>query len=158
VNGVSRKPWSPQVRFSAHYADSLSSSFRGRVAIGRCWFGPVLRAEAVSRASEAYGTPEVAGPLDAIAGADRHFRRGDEQLCAAERAPRHRPQPRLDRHHAPRQSLEIRTVAVMACDDEVLPLQEYIESIIEQPASKRFTIPKHTSCTSPAPGRETGAW
>ncbi len=57
-------------------------------------------------------------------------------------------------HHA--KGLEFRAVAVMACDDEVIPSQERIESISDEAVtSPRFTEPSAISCTWRARGRAT---
>ena len=44
---------------------------------------------------------------------------------------RNNQQLRLDRHHALAKGLEFRAVAVMACDDEIMPSQERIETVGE---------------------------
>ena len=49
--------------------------------------------------------------------------------------------------------LEFRAVAVMACDDEVIPLQERIEKVTEDSDLRKFTTPNGTCYTSPAPER-----
>jgi superfamily I DNA/RNA helicase len=54
--------------------------------------------------------------------------------------------------------LEFRAVAVMACDDEVIPLQERIERSATTPTSRRSTTPSGTCSTSPARGRGTTCW
>ena len=47
--------------------------------------------------------------------------------------------------------LEFPAVAVMACDDEILPLQARIEAITDEPTSRRFLTPNGTSSMSLAP-------
>ena len=54
--------------------------------------------------------------------------------------------------------LEFRAVAVMACDDEVIPLQERIETVATTPIWKKSTTPSATCSTSPAPARATTCW
>lgn len=51
--------------------------------------------------------------------------------------------------------LEYNAIAVMACDDDVLPLQERNESVADDPNSTRFTTPSGICFTSPAPVRAT---
>jgi superfamily I DNA/RNA helicase len=46
--------------------------------------------------------------------------------------------------------LEFRAVAVIACDDEIVPLQSRIETVTDEGISRRCTTPSVTSCTSPA--------
>jgi len=46
-----------------------------------------------------------------------------------QRQDRNDGRPRHDRHDASREGAEFRAVAVMACDYEVLPLQERIETV-----------------------------
>jgi superfamily I DNA/RNA helicase len=47
--------------------------------------------------------------------------------------------------------LEFRAVAVMACDDEVIPLQERIETALTRQSSRTFTTQNDDSSTSPVP-------
>jgi hypothetical protein len=54
--------------------------------------------------------------------------RKSRQVCGERR---NHQQLRLDRHHALAKGLEFRAVAVMACDDEIMPLQERIETVGE---------------------------
>ena len=51
--------------------------------------------------------------------------------------------------------LKFRAVAVMACDDDVIPLQERIESVATKPISKKCTTPSATCSMSPAPDPAT---
>ncbi len=50
--------------------------------------------------------------------------------------------------------LEFRSVAVMACDDEIIPLQERIEAWATMRTYKKFTTRSATSSTSHAHARE----
>ena len=55
--------------------------------------------------------------------------------------------------------LEFKAVAVMACDDDVLPLQERIETASDEAElEERSTTPSATCSTSPAPGRGIRCW
>ena len=54
--------------------------------------------------------------------------------------------------------LEFRAVAVMACDDEIIPLQERIETVGDDAVCKMSTIPSDIFCMLPAPVRETICW
>jgi superfamily I DNA/RNA helicase len=51
--------------------------------------------------------------------------------------------------------LEFHGVAVMACDDNVLPLQERIEEVSDESASKRSTTPSGIFFVSLVPARVT---
>ncbi len=51
--------------------------------------------------------------------------------------------------------LEFRAVAVMACDDEIIPLQERIQSISEDSELEEVYNTEATCFTSPAPAPET---
>lgn len=51
--------------------------------------------------------------------------------------------------------LEFRVVVVMACDDEVVPLQSRIQDRPTPPTCRRCTTPSGTCCMSPAPAPET---
>lgn len=54
-------------------------------------------------------------------------------------------------HDAPAKGLEFRAVAVMACDDEVVPLQERIEAVSDEAAlSEVYRTERHlfyVACT-----------
>ena len=54
--------------------------------------------------------------------------------------------------------LEFRAVVVMACDDEIIPLQERIETVGDDADCRRSTTPSAICSTSPAPGRGTLCW
>jgi hypothetical protein len=47
--------------------------------------------------------------------------------------------------------LEFRAVAVMACDDEIIPLQERVGTVGDDADLRRSTIPSVICSTSPAP-------
>jgi hypothetical protein len=54
--------------------------------------------------------------------------------------------------------LEFRAVAVMACDDEVLPLQDRIEAVSdESDLEEVYNTPSGISFTSHAPAPATGS-
>jgi len=64
-----------------------------------------------------------------------------------------------DRDHALPEGFEFKAVAVMACDDDVLPLQERIETASDEAElEERSTTPSATCSTSPAPGRGIRCW
>ena len=46
--------------------------------------------------------------------------------------------------------LEFRTVVLMACDDEIIPLQERIETVADDGISRRSATQNGTCCMSPA--------
>ena len=52
--------------------------------------------------------------------------------------------------------LEYKAVAVMACDDDVLPLQERIRVVADELSLMKFTTLSATCSTLPAPVRATG--
>ena len=54
--------------------------------------------------------------------------------------------------------LEFRTVVVMACDEDILPLQQRIETASDESELVDFLTPNGTCFTSPAPGQETDCW
>ena len=54
--------------------------------------------------------------------------------------------------------LEFRAVAVMACDDEIIPLQERIETVGDDAVCKMSTIPSDIFCMLPARARGTICW
>ncbi len=51
-------------------------------------------------------------------------------------------------HYASREGVEFRAVAVMAYDDEIIPLQERIESVADDQISRKSTTPSVTCFTS----------
>jgi superfamily I DNA/RNA helicase len=51
--------------------------------------------------------------------------------------------------------LEFRAVAVMACDNEIVPLQKRIETVGDDADLQRSTTPSATCSMSPAPVQET---
>ena len=54
--------------------------------------------------------------------------------------------------------LEFRAVAVVACDDEVIPLQAASNALAMTPIWRRSTAPSATCSMSLAPARATGYW
>ena len=54
--------------------------------------------------------------------------------------------------------LEFRAVAVMACDDEMIPLQERIEAVGDEPTCRRSTTPSGICSTSLARGPAIICW
>lgn len=54
--------------------------------------------------------------------------------------------------------LEFRAVAVMACDDEIIPLRNESKQSVTTQTYRRFTTPNGTCSTSPAPARGTIYW
>jgi UvrD-like helicase family protein len=54
--------------------------------------------------------------------------------------------------------LEFKAVAVIACDDDVLPLQSRIESVADESSSTTSMKPNDSSSMSPARAPETGSW
>lgn len=54
--------------------------------------------------------------------------------------------------------LEFRSVVAMACDDEVIPLQERIETVADESDLQESTTSNASSSTSRARGPETIYW
>ena len=99
---------------------------RQRPARSASWLGGARGGGRAARTSSASSSaPRRSSPR-----AQAAVEGGGLPFTAARRAACETTQrPRLDQHHAPGKGLEFRAVVVMACDDEVIPLQERIETV-----------------------------